>query len=115
MIVYITHLTHECDVLGCTGRRAEVSSKSPQLACLPASARGYLAYSPRQRSPVEHGRVDQFYGMAPCRLFQYTSYVVSEEQRPGSLGSRQSRLGLEQQEPGRGDPLVKLENLTLVQ
>src|SRR5512133_2002510 len=91
MIVYITHLTHECGVLGCTGRRAEVSSKSPQLvdrlrhlvpamslsaastggqaatigwessepvaplACLPASARGYLAYSPRQRSPVEHG------------------------------------------------------------
>src|SRR5512133_588413 len=161
MIVYITHLTHECGVLGCTGRRAEVSSKSPQLvdrlrhlvpamslsadsnggqaatigwessepvaplACLPASARGYLAYSPRQRSPVEHGRVDQFYGMsrflrrtmrrpfwvhAPAALSPLPIYGVSEEQRAGSLGGRQRRLGLEQQEPGWGGPLVELGN-----
>src|SRR5512133_3813962 len=130
MIVYITHLTHECGVLGCTGRRAEVSSKSPQLvdrlrhlvpamslsadsnggqaatigwessepvaplACLPASARGYLAYSPRQRSLLNTGGWISFMEWRPAGSFHIRHTSFPKNNLQVHLGSHQSLQSL---------------------
>ena len=82
------------------------------LACLPASARGYLAIRRGNARLLNTGGWISFTEWRPAGSFNIRHTSFPKNNLQVHLGSHQSRLGLEQQEPGRGGPIVKLENLT---